>query len=495
MRSGPRLAIIGSGMSGICMAIRLQQSGFTNFTIYEKALTPGGTWRDNTYPGLTCDVPSRFYQFTFAPNPNWSSFFSPGREINAYFAGLATAHKLTDRTRYGTEVARAEFRNGHWLVTTASGEQAEYDFLISATGVLHHPLTPQLVGLEDFAGAKFHSARWNHNVEVTGKRVGVIGTGSTGVQIVTALAGRTHHLTLFQRTAQWVLPVPNFRYSRLTSAAYRAVPILNRLSYLGTRAIFEFFARALTQPGWRRTTIEFLCRANLRTVRGRQLRRALRPDYRPMCKRLVVASGFYRAVQRHGVELVTAGIDHLQPAGIVTADGRLHELDVLVFATGFDTHAFMRPMRMTGRDGITLDDAWAHGPKAFQTVMMPGFPNFFMLIGPHSPIGNYSLTAIVEAQSDHVLQWLRRWRNGELATIEPTQIATDGFNAQMRAAMPDTVWVTGCNSWYLGQDGTPELWPWAPDLHRNMLKHPTPSDYRIEPGFGRPDDDVLTEHT
>jgi cation diffusion facilitator CzcD-associated flavoprotein CzcO len=473
----PRVAIVGAGMSGICMGVKLRECGFDDFTIYEKARGPGGTWRQNRYPGLTCDVPSRFYQFSFAPNPSWSSFFSTGPEINDYLGRVVAAWGLAGHIRYGSEVIETVFDDGRWLVTTAGGEQAEYDFLICATGFLDHPRLPELRGLDDFAGFSFHSARWDHSAELAGKRVGVIGTGSTGVQMVTALAGVAAHLDLFQRTAQWVVPVPNFGYSRVSAALHRAFPILNRLSYYGIRFVIEFFSQALVKPGWRRRAVDLVCWLNLRTVRDRQLRRALRPNYRPMCKRLVVSSGFYRAVQRSDVSVVTAAIDRVVPSGVATADGALHELDVLILATGFDAHAFMRPMKMSGRDGITLEEAWAKGPSAFQTVAMPGFPNCFTLVGPHSPIGNFSVISTAETQVSHVMGWIRRWSAGEFATVEPSRDATSRYNSSIRAALPRTVWVTGCNSWYLGADGLPELWPWTPHRHRTMLANPARSDW------------------
>lgn len=479
-RRNPRVAIIGAGMSGICMAVMLQRDGIDDFTIFEKADRFGGTWRDNTYPGLSCDVPSRFYQFTFAKNPRWSHFFSPGAEIRDYFAKVAHDRGLASRTRFGTEVVGAEFDGARWDVTTSDGASERFDFVLCATGILHHPRMPDIGGLGDFAGAIFHSARWDHDVDLTGKRVGVLGTGSTGVQIVTALAGNVAHLSMFQRTAQWILPLRNRRYSRLTIAAHRRLPALDEFSYAVTRHIFEFFLDAVTKPGLKRDLVGRMCRANLRTVRDPALRAALTPDYQPMCKRLVVSSDFYRAVQRDGVEIVTDAIDHIEPRGIVTADGRLHELDVLVLATGFDAHAFMRPMGITGTDGRTLDQVWADGPRAFETVAMPGFPNMFLLIGPHSPVGNYPLTLIAETQAEHILGWIRRWRDGEFDTVEPTVEATSSYYAELRAAMPNTVWATGCQSWYLGKDGVPELWPWTPARHRALMaRRPDPANYRI----------------
>lgn len=479
-RRTPSVAIIGAGMSGMCMAITLRRAGITDITLYEKASEVGGTWRDNTYPGLSCDIPSRFYQYTFATNPDWSHFFSPGAEIQSYFTRIADDYGLRERIRFGTEIVDASFAENTWRIRTASGEEQVVDFLISATGILREPRYPNIEGLNDFQGAVMHSARWNHSVETAGKRVAVIGTGSTGVQIVCGLAEQVRRLELFQRSAQWVVPVPNPPYSNLADQARRRIPVAGRAAYYTYRTVFEFLAHALVRPGWQRTLISQACRANLRTVRDPELRRKLTPDYEPMCRRLVVSSGFYRAMQRDNVDLVTEGIDHIEPRGIVTTDGVVHEVDVIALATGFDAHAFMRPMRMTGRDGLTIDAAWADGPTAHMTVAMPGFPNMFMLMGPHSPVGNYSLTAIAETQAQHILGWIERWRDGQFDSVAPTFDATERFNAQMREVMPGTVWTTGCTSWYLGTDGLPELWPWTPARYRDRLaEHPVPGDYDL----------------
>jgi len=475
----PRVAIIGAGMSGICMAIALRRAGITNLVIYEKAEDVGGTWRDNTYPGLACDVPSRFYQFSFAPKPDWSHLFSPGAEIRDYFNGVTQDFGLRESIRFGTEVVHAEFTEDHWRVCTSKGDAEEVDFLISATGILHHPRHPRIAGLEEFAGAVFHSARWNHDVALRGKRVAVVGTGSTGVQIVCGLAGQAGHVELFQRSAQWIFPMPNPTYSRLGKTLQRSVPGLGAAIYRGYRTAIEFFAGALVKPGWRRRIISAVCRANLRTVRDPQLRQALTPDHQPMCRRLIISGRFYRAIQRPDVDLVATGIDHVTPDGIVTTDGRLHEVDVIALATGFDAHAFMRPMRLIGQAGETLDEAWRDGPRAHLTVALPGFPNFFMLLGPHSPVGNYSLTAIAETQAAYILDWILRWRRREFDTVAPTRAATDKFNAEMQAAMPRTVWATGCTSWYIGQDGNPELWPWNPSQLRVRLAQPEPGDHEL----------------
>ena len=470
-------------MSGLCVAIALLRSGITDVTVYEKAGEVGGTWRENTYPGLYCDIPSRVYQYTFATNPNWTRMFSPGGEIQAYFRGVADRFGLRDRIRFNTEIVSARFEGGRWVLRTDAGDEAgevfEVDFLISATGVLHHPRQPSIAGLDDFGGDVFHSARWDHDVELPGRRIAIVGNGSTGVQLVAGLAGVAGKLMLFQRTAQWVLLLPNPRYTKFARMARRRIPWLDRLAYRAYSYGFNTFAVGLTKPGLRRKVGAALCRASLRKVRDPELRRALTPDYTPMCKRLVMSSGFYRAIQRDDVELVTAGIDHVERRGIVTDDGVLHEVDIIVLATGFDTHAFFRPMRLTGRDGIAADDVWRDGPHAHQTVSLPGFPNFFMMLGPHSPVGNLALTTVAESLADHIVGWIERWRRGEFDTMEPTPSATETYNAQLRAAMPNTVWTTGCNSWYLGKDGLPEVWPFSPGAHRAMLANPDPAHYDL----------------
>lgn len=484
-RRQPSIGIIGAGMSGLCQAIMLRQAGITDVTIYEKCHGVGGTWRDNTYPGLSCDVPSRFYQFTFATNPDWTRLFSPGSEILDYLARATAEFRLTQTIRFGVEIVDARWdaggHGGRWQLRTFAGDEISHDFLISAAGVLREPRTPDIKGLSDFHGPVMHSARWDHAVDPTGKRVGVIGTGSTGVQLVCGLAGSVSRLELFQRSAQWILPLPNPSYRAWTGPLHRRVPVLDMIAYRGYHRAFEFFAGALVRPGWRRTLLSTVCRANLATVRDPELRRRLTPDYQPMCRRLVISPGFYRAIQRPDVHLVDTGIDHIAPRGIVTTDGALHELDIIVAATGFDAHAFMRPMTVTGRDGLTVERLWAHGPKAHLGVALPGFPNLFMLMGPHSPVGNYSLTAIAEAQAGYIVGWIQRWCDHEFDTVAPTVGATDRFNASMREAMPGTVWATGCTSWYLGADGTPELWPWTPNAYlRRLAAVPETGDFEFD---------------
>ena len=467
----PRVAIIGGGMSGVGMAIRLRMIGVDSFHIYERNADLGGTWFANTYPGLACDVPSRNYQYSFAPNPEWSSLHCSGPEIWRYFDGLARKYRLRESASLGTEVVETRWDDGRWLVTTDTGEVGEYDFVVSATGVLVRPRTPDIPGLESFAGAWCHSAEWNHDVDVTAKRVGVIGSGSTGLQLTKALAPVAAHFELFQRTPQWILPWTNFAYPGFVKALHRRWPTLSTVEGRAWDVVTVIpYGNAMIKPGWERTMIAAACKLHLQTIRDPRLRARFTPTYEAGCKRLVVGSGFYQLFERPDVELVDDAIDHVEPRGIVTADGVLHELDVLVTATGFDTQLYLRPMQVIGPDGLTLSDLWARRIYGYRSVALPGIPNFFTLIGPQSPFGNQSLFGVAETQIEFVIARIQEWRAGDYTTMAPTAAAAERFNDDVRAAMPHTIWVTGgCDSWYLGPDGTPTIWPWTVARHKQLL--------------------------
>ncbi len=481
VRRDLRFVIIGAGMSGILTAIKLQERGVTDFTIYEKADRLGGTWRDNTYPGLSCDVPSHLYSYSFEPNPDWSHRFSPGAEILAYFEKVTKKYGVERFIRFNKEIAQTEYRDGRWHLETKDGTKDVADVVIAATGVLHHPVYPDIDGLDSFEGVCFHSARWDHSVPLDGKRVGIVGTGSTGVQIVPAIVDRVAKVSLFQRTAQWIVPLPNPEHSEQEKAAFRASPELMRETYLYLAERFQnTFARAVVGDREQMAKIEEACRTNLEeNVQDPELRRKLTPDYKVACKRLIMSDAFYPAIQKPSAELVAEGIDRIEPGGIRTADGRLHELDVLVLATGFDGHRFMRPMQVIGQGGVSLDQAWANGNEAHRAVAVPGFPNFFMLAGPNSPIGNFSLIMISEMQLNYILQLVDLVQKGNCRAVVPKQEATARFNAAIREAMPGTVWVTGCRSWYLDKNGNPAMWPWTFERFEQDMKQPDLDEYEL----------------
>lgn len=478
-RTTPRVAIVGAGASGIALAVKLRAAGIDTFTVFESSDAVGGTWRDNTYPGLYCDVPSRYYSFSFAPWPGWSRVFAPGTEIRDYLERVVDDFDVRRFIRFSTKVVDATWDEPAWRVVLDDGTEQRFDVLVAATGVLRDPKIPDVPGLDDFAGASFHSARWDHDVRLDDQRIGVIGTGSTGVQVTTALAGVAEQFTLFARTPHWVLSLPNLPYTAFGRTLHRHVPRVGEAAHRGWQWVFEHtMSHAATRPGWRRRLVGALCRACLRTVRDPDLRARLTPTDDPLCKRLIISGGFYREVQRDTVDVVTDDIARVVPEGVETAGGTLHELDVLVLATGFHAQRFMRPMAITGREGVTLDDAWADGPHGYRTVAMPGFPNFFMLQGPHSPAGNQSFIQTAETQADYVVRCVEVV--GERGvTMAPTRAATDEFNAAVADEMPNTAWVGGCDSWYLDSAGMPTLWPFLAHEHRTALAAPRLADYEV----------------
>jgi cation diffusion facilitator CzcD-associated flavoprotein CzcO len=476
-----RFAVIGAGMAGILSAIKLEEAGYDDFTVYEKADRPGGTWRENTYPGIACDVPSHLYSYSFALDPEWSHRFSPGDEIQAYFERIAREHDVERRTRFGDEVLCCEWVDGRWRLTTAGGHRDDVDVVIAATGVLHHPNVPNIPGLDDFAGPRFHSARWDHRVPLAEARVGVIGTGSSGVQITGALAGRVAHFTLFQRTAQWIMPQENPPYSDEEREKFGADPDALLAAHHEADEMFSVFANAVVNAeSEEMKLIEQACREHLETaVRDPELRERLRPTYRAACKRLIVSPGFYEALQHPNAELVTAAIERIEPSGVRTVDGRLHELDVLVLATGFRAHDFMRPMDVIGRDGVTLAKAWADRAKAYLAISIPGFPNLFMLNGPNGPVGNFSLIQVAEMQFHYILRLVERLRAGEACEISASHEALDAFEEERYQAAQHTIWYSGCRSWYLDDRGIPAVWPFPFDRFRAEMREPKLDAYEL----------------
>lgn len=460
-----RVVVIGAGMAGILAGIKLQQAGITDVTIYEKADKIGGTWRENTYPGLTCDVPSHHYTYTFERNPDWSRYMSPGPEIQAYFEDTTKKYGIEKLIRFNTRIARADFKDGQWQLQTSAGDVDVADIVIAATGVLHHPSYPNIAGLDAFEGAIFHSSRWDHSVALEGKRVGVIGMGSTGVQIISALAGKAARLEHFVRNPQWIMPVENGYFSEEERAAFRNDPELlaQAMDVETYTSNVEGFTDALTHPDsevagiWRQA-----CLGNLENnVRDPQLIEQLRPDHQPMCKRLIFSPDYYQAIQHADARLVREDIECIEANGIRTRDGELHELDVIALATGFRADQFMRPMEITGRHGTNLETLWAKRPIAYLAISMPDFPNFFMLNGPNGPVGNFSLIDIAEHQWQYIEQLIEKLRRGECEEICPTPQTMADFDAERVEAAKKTIWYTGgCQSWYLDAEGIPASWPW-----------------------------------
>ena len=482
----PRVVVIGAGMAGILAGIRLKERGCTDLTIYEKADNIGGTWRENTYPGLNCDVPSHHYTYSFERNPHWSSYLAPGPEIQAYFEQTIKKYGIDGLIRYNSEIARAEFQQGRWQLTLGDGSVDSADVVIAATGVLHQPSYPDIPGLDDFGGALFHTARWDHSVALEGKRVGVIGMGSTGVQIISALAGRAGRLKHFVRQPQWIMPVHNKPYTSEQRAAFASDPRLlaKEMDVERYNASVEAWTEGITNPeGGGGNLFRDTCIANLEnSVSDPALREQLRPDHEPMCKRLIFSPDYYQAITQPGSQLVREDIECIEAGGIRTRDGVLHELDVIALATGFRADQFMRPMQIQGRGGVDLESAWERRPTAYLAISMPDFPNFFMLNGPNGPVGNFSLIDIAEHQWHYISQLLDKIESGECSEISPTYEALDGFNTERLAAAKKTIWYTGgCNSWYLDAEGIPASWPWNYSRFLSEMRGPDWSAFDLVP--------------
>lgn len=480
---GLRHIIIGAGMAGLLAGIRLKQRGEDDFVIYEKGDSVGGTWRENTYPGLTCDVPAHSYTYSFAYNPDWSAYFAPGPEIRAYFERMSEAYGLKDHIRFNSEITACSWIGDRWQVRTASGDEDWGHALVAATGVLHHPRYPDIEGLGDFAGPCFHSARWDHSVDMAGKRVGVIGTGSTGTQIVTALSEVTAHLVQFQRSAQWIMPCPDLAYTDAEKQAFRDDPSLIEDVRDGPQATARrarFTSAIIDADSPELAEIQAIVEKNLEdSVADPVLREKLRPDYKVACKRLVYSAHYYEAVQRPNVVLETGAIARIEPAGVRMKDGTLHELDALVLATGFQVDKFTRPMRMTGEGGVDLDTLWTPVPRAYYALTVPHFPNMALLNGPTGPVGNFSLIDIAEKQWDYFDQLMDRVREGRCTGIAPTMTALEAYEAARSEAARSTVFASGCSSWYIGADGTPQVWPWSYAHFCKVMEQPDLADFAL----------------
>jgi cation diffusion facilitator CzcD-associated flavoprotein CzcO len=483
-RSGrqPRIAIVGAGMSGIAATVKLRRAGYTDVTVFEKADRVGGTWRENTYPGLSCDIPSRWYCFSFALRADWSHRYSYGPEIQSYMQSVADEFGVTERVRFNSPVTDLRYEAPRWRLTSGGDTVEYFDVVISATGILHRPAYPAIDGLDTFAGDCFHTARWDHSVALAGKRVGIIGTGSTAAQVVGAITAEVGEMHVFQRTAQWMLPLPQKAYSKRWNRLMARFPLLQKLAYhYYLQILMRTFSAGTVGNRSMQRLMSWLCRRNLENnVPDPALRERLTPDYQAACKRLIFCSDFYPAISRPNAHLVTEGIERIEPDGVRTVDGELHELDVLVLATGFDAAAFILPTKVTGEGGVDLEQRWAGAPRAHRAVAVPGFPNFWMLEGPTGPVGNLSLITITEYQVDYVIAMLDRMKAEGLASIAPRKSAFEGYNAAMGEAIQNTIWVTGgCDSWYFDESGKPNLYPWIPSRYLKDMHNPVFEEYEL----------------
>ncbi|MFJ5226903.1 flavin-containing monooxygenase [Streptomyces sp. NPDC088400] len=503
-----RVAVIGSGFGGLGAAVRLRREGITDFVVLERAGSVGGAWRDNSYPGCACDIPSHLYSFSFAPNPDWPRSFSGQRHIRAYLEHVADTFGLRPHLRLDHEVLLMRWDSDAlcWEIETSRGTYTA-EVVVSATGPLSDPRTPEIPGLAEFPGKVFHSARWDHGYDLRGKRVAVIGTGASAIQIVPAIQPEVGRLTLFQRTPAWVLPRFDRRISRPERRLHRALPLTGALRRKLLWGIRELQVQAFTKRPNELGLVESLAKASIaKSIKDPALRARLTPSYRIGCKRILLSSAYYPALARPNVEVVASGLAEVRGSTLVAADGTQAEADAIVFGTGFHVTDMPIAERVVGADGITLAEAWKDGMRSLRGATAVGFPNWMTIIGPNTGLGNSSMILMIESQLNYMADYLRQLDGlggrggpggsegpdgsegrggsegpGARVALGPLPSAVSAWNHRVQARMERTVWNTGgCTSWYLDESGrNTTVWPGTTAEFRRATREVDLSEYEV----------------
>jgi cation diffusion facilitator CzcD-associated flavoprotein CzcO len=457
--------VIGTGFSGLGMAIKLKQSGNDDFVVLEKAGSVGGTWRDNTYPGCACDVQSHLYSFSFEPNPKWSRMFATQPEIREYLEHCTTKYGVRPHIRFDATMTACEFDEaaGVWRVEVNGGEDVlTARAVVAGFGPLSRPAYPAIEGIESFKGKAFHSAEWQSEYDLRGKRVAVIGTGASAIQFVPRIAPEVAHLKLFQRTPPWIVPKPDRRTTRVERWLFKRFPGLQQAYRQSIYWRLEGRVLGFTLHPRVMKAAELVARAHIRRqVKDPALRDVVTPDYTIGCKRILISNDYYPSLNRGNVEVVSSGIARITERGVVTADGTEHEVDAIIYGTGFKVHDPLRPMRIVGRGGADLADLWdERGLEAYLGTTVAGFPNFFILVGPNTGLGHNSIVYMVESQVHYVMEALRAIRARDLSWVDVRPEVQATFNDRLQAKLDGAVWSSGCESWYLDASGKNRtLWP------------------------------------
>jgi cation diffusion facilitator CzcD-associated flavoprotein CzcO len=480
----PSVAIIGTGFGGLGMAIRLKQAGLKDIAVFERAGDVGGTWRENTYPGAACDVPSHLYAFSFEAKADWTRRFATQPEILDYLRHCADKYDIRRHIRFNSEVLGAGFDEaaGMWTLALSDGSSHRATVLVSACGQLNRPAIPKIAGIDTFRGEMFHSANWNHDYDLSGQRVAVIGTGASAIQFVPQIAPRVASVTLFQRQPPHVLPKPDYPYRPKTVAAFRTVPGLLSASRIATYWTLEPRALAFTKFPQLMSYIDRRFQLNIgNQIADESLRETLTPKYKIGCKRILLSNDYYKALVRPNVCVVTDGIAEIRPTGLVTRDGRLHEADAIVLGTGFHATDFLAPMEITGRGGQTLNEAWRDGAEAYLGMTVSGFPNLFILYGPNTNLSHNSIVFMLEAQIGYVLQAVDRLQRRPARWLEVRADVQSEFNTGIRERVKATVWDSGCTSWYKTEAGkNTNNWPGFTFAYRSQVRRLRDAAFHFE---------------
>ncbi len=479
------VAIIGAGFSGLGMAIALTRAGRRDFVILEKADGIGGTWRDNTYPGCACDVPSHLYSFSHDLNPGWSRMYPQQGEILAYQNDVADRYELRPHMRTGAHVTRLDWDDTAllWTITTADGRTFRARAVVSGMGGLHIPAFPDLPGMADFSGSSFHTSHWNHDTDLTGKRVAIIGTGASAIQVVPAIAPKVSHLTLFQRTPPWVVPKGDRAMSTFERGLFRTIPFAQQAYRWVIYALNEVRAIGFTRQPERMLRGETEGRAHIaRQIADPELREKVTPNYRIGCKRVLISNEYYPALARDNVTLETDAIAAVTPQGVRLVDGREILADVIIYATGFKPFDMMESTTVTGRDGRDLAAEWGQSPNAHKGITVSGYPNLFFLMGPHTGLGHNSIIYMIESAIRYVMDALETLDKRGAAALDVKPQAQTAFVSDVKERLKGTVWATGCRSWYMNADGeVPTLWPDFTFRYRRLTAHLDAENYHFTP--------------
>ncbi|MEV5007579.1 flavin-containing monooxygenase [Streptomyces sp. NPDC093064] len=479
-----RVAVIGSGFGGLGAAVRLRREGITDFVVLERAGGVGGTWRDNSYPGCACDVPSHLYSFSFAPNPDWPRTFSGQEHIRAYLEHVTDVFGLRPHLRLHSEVTRMTWdaEKLRWDIETTSGNLSA-DVVVGATGPLSEPKVPDIPGLDSFPGKVFHSARWDHDHDLAGKRVAVVGTGASAIQIVPSIQPEVARLTLFQRTPPWVMPRVDREISGVERRMHRALPLTAQLRRGLLWGIRELQVQAFTRHPGQLGFVERLARLNMsRAIKDPDLRAKLTPDYRIGCKRILLSSTYYPALAQDNVDVVASGLSEVRGSTVVAADGTEAEVDAIVFGTGFHVTDMPIAERVVGADGRTLAESWKDGMAALRGASAAGFPNWMTIIGPNTGLGNSSMILMIESQLNYLADYLRQLRVlGGRVALDARPSAVNAWNRKVQERMKRTVWNTGgCTSWYLDAGGrNTTVWPGTTTEFRQATRRVDLAEYQV----------------
>lgn len=465
------------------MGIQLARAGLDTFTIYEKGERVGGTWRANTYPGCECDIPSALYSYSFAPYADWPSKWSHQPIILDYLEKCADRFKLRPHIRLSTQVAEVGWQEAarQWQVTTTDGSREDFDVVVSATGQLSRPRWPEIPGRDSFAGVSFHSAEWNHSHDLTGRRVAVIGNAASAVQFIPEIAPIVETLLVFQRSANWMLPKNDRDYPEWEKAILRALPALSKLRRFmvwlkGELMIYP----AMHRESRMRRLLERKCKEYIaETISDPALHKKLVPDYPLGAKRVLFSDNYYSAVEQHGVRIITDRIERITENAVVAADGVVHEVDTIIYATGFETNDYLSPMRVVGRNGVVLNDAWRDGPEACLGVTVSGFPNLFFLYGPNTNLGHNSIVMMIESQVRYILSCLEQMRTQRIAAVDVRREVQEAYNREIQQRLAESSWATVGDSWYVHDGKVTNNWPGRTTEYRRRTSHCDLADFEL----------------